>query len=296
MLRHLTVSLVLLAVLCSCHRDYDRSFDTAVARPAFATRHPRLGFDQGHREHHSPSNSYRPFAELMRHDGFEVEPIEGATTADALRKIDVLAIVTAEGANATNDAPAFTEAECDAIERWVAGGGSLLLVVDHYPFGSAAAPLARRFGVEIHGGMTLDEVNSDHASGDDSQLVFSRDNHLLADQPLTRGVNRVVTFTGTALRGGTPILLLGETAVNRPATATVRGDDVNVTYGNPQPARGWSQAVILEHGRGRVAVLAEAAMLSAQLDRKRPVGMNLPNTDNRQFALNLLRWLGRAAG
>ncbi len=40
-------------------------------------------------------------------------------------------------------------------------------------------------------------------------------------------------------------------------------------------------------------VLGDAAMLSAQLagSDNRPVGMNVPNIDNRQLALNIIHWL-----
>ena len=43
-------------------------------------------------------------------------------------------------------------------------------------------------------------------------------------------------------------------------------------------------------------VLGEAAMLSAQLagPRSAPMGMNAPGNDDRQFALNVVRWLGGA--
>jgi len=39
--------------------------------------------------------------------------------------------------------------------------------------------------------------------------------------------------------------------------------------------------------------LGDAAMLSAQVtgSDKRPVGMNVPNIDNRRLALNIMHWL-----
>jgi len=48
-------------------------------------------------------------------------------------------------------------------------------------------------------------------------------------------------------------------------------------------------------GKGRVVVLAEAAMMSAQVagPQRKPMGMNVPGSDDRQFALNTVRWLGR---
>ncbi|MCZ6794189.1 MAG: hypothetical protein O7J95_11315, partial [Planctomycetota bacterium] len=61
------------------------------------------------------------------------------------------------------------------------------------------------------------------------------------------------------------------------------------------PAKGRAQGLALEFGKGRVVVLGEAGFLSAQLvgPRRRPFGMNVPGTDNRQLALNLMRWLAR---
>jgi hypothetical protein len=42
-----------------------------------------------------------------------------------------------------------------------------------------------------------------------------------------------------------------------------------------------------------VVVLGEAAMLSAQRagPMHEPMGMNLPGSDDRQLALNIMRWL-----
>jgi hypothetical protein len=49
----------------------------------------------------------------------------------------------------------------------------------------------------------------------------------------------------------------------------------------------------LRVGKGRVVALGDAAMLSAQLtgSDNQPFGMNVPNTDNRQFTLNIIHWL-----
>ncbi len=57
-----------------------------------------------------------------------------------------------------------------------------------------------------------------------------------------------------------------------------------------------AQAVALSFGRGRVVILGEAAMISAQLIQTPSqgtflIGINYPRLDNRQFALNLMHWL-----
>jgi hypothetical protein len=58
-------------------------------------------------------------------------------------------------------------------------------------------------------------------------------------------------------------------------------------------AAGRAQGIALKFGKGRVVVLAEAAMMSAQLagPERRKFGMNRPGIDNRQMALNIMHWL-----
>lgn len=286
---------ILVVLLCACCRKYDASYAVDVAQPAYTGTHPRVLFDEAHHNHHRASTSYRPFAKLLENDGYRVIPLRKDVTPHNLAGATVLVVVTAMGRDDAGMTMPFTEPECDAIEAWVRGGGSLLVVTDHFPFGQDVANLTRRFGVESSGGMTFDEKN--HEARDDSQLVFSRENGLLADHAITRGVRQVMTFTGESVRGGTPLLRLSDTAVNRPAKPRVTrsgGDTrVEVEYGDPTSARGWSQGVTLEHGRGRVVVLAEAAMLSAQREGERRIGMNHPGCDNRQFALNVMHWLTR---
>ena len=52
-------------------------------------------------------------------------------------------------------------------------------------------------------------------------------------------------------------------------------------------------AVAFALGKGKVVVVSEAAMLTAQLfpPDGRQVGMSVPDSDNKQFALNIMRWL-----
>jgi hypothetical protein len=141
--------------------------------------------------------------------------------------------------------------------------------------------------------VTHDPNHSDPSYGGPSILVFSRADKLLADHPVTLGrneqekVNKVVAFTGQSLKGpkeSTPFMLLSDTA-----------EDMSRPDGKLTSAAGRSQGLAMEFGKGRVVVLGEAAMLSAQLagPRKRPMGMNAPGIDNRQLALNIMHWLSR---
>ncbi len=285
----------------------DKNFDTKVVRPAFIDEHPKVLFDEAHKNIHTADGLYQPFADLMRNDGFEVLPNRDRFSMTSLSGNRILVIANALGPNDSNDSSAFTDDECDAVRSWVEAGGSLLLITDHAPTGSAAQNLAQRFGVEMSKGFVEDSLNHDRLSGDFSQLVFTRENGLLAVHPITGGrdeterVNRVMSFTGQSLRGSEqalPFLRLGATAVNRPASIGVEksGGDTRViiAYGDPTPATGYAQGLALQFGKGRVVILGEAAMLTAQLDgkTKQPFGMNVPGIDNRQLALNIMRWLG----
>ena len=63
----------------------------------------------------------------------------------------------------------------------------------------------------------------------------------------------------------------------------------------PVSAAGRAQGVALKFGKGRVVVMGEAGMLSAQLagPNKTAFGMNRPGIDNRQLALNIMHWLSK---
>lgn len=282
----------------------DSAYDTTVAAPQLVQRRPRVLFDAGHRNAHSPRGRYGPFCKLIESDGCRVSTIGGTIDGEALRAGDILVIVNACGpgdGEQRTESP-FSAAECDAIAGWVNGGGSLLLVADHHPYGEAAAKLAGLFGVEMSGGWTDDETHARAGSGDPGQLLFSRENGLLGEHAITRGVNVVETFTGQSLKGppgATSLLRLADTAVDRipKSASSEEKDGVRRTtfQTEDRPAGGRSQGLAMQHGKGRVVVLGEAAMLTAQVDANsgRKFGMNAGGNDDREFALGVVRWLAK---
>lgn len=109
---------------------------------------------------------------------------------------------------------------------------------------------------------------------------------------MTRGrnaseqVNKIITFTGQSLKGPTSanaFLKLADTAM----------DLMPGPNAKPVSAAGRAQGVAMKFGKGRVIVMGEAGMLSAQVvgPQKMPFGMNRPGIDNRQLALNIMHWL-----
>jgi hypothetical protein len=254
----------------------DPGFDARVACPMFPIWHPRVAVDEAHANFHTADGRYKPFADLMTNDGFVVSRNTEQLTSETLGRYDIVV-----SANASS---AFSEIECAAIQAWVVAGGALFLITDHEPFGTPSKNLGERFGVLMNTSPTNDPSRIDRGPGG---LLFTRDDLLILDHPITRGrvpterVNRVKTFTGQALIGpvgSTPFLRFAD-------TATYRSSD------GPKSAKGWAQGIALRYGAGRVVVMGEAGELSAQIAGNEPFGMNVPGIDNRQMAVNIMRWL-----
>lgn len=291
----LTLTFLLWPHLLPAQQRPDPEFNTVVEHPAYTRNFPRVMFDEAHNNFHTTTGRYKPFADLITSDGYHVVRNRKPFTKSALDTFKVLVIANALGAEDMDDdgadQSAFTDEECDVVRDWVKAGGALLLIADHAPFGGAAENLGKRFEVEMSKGYTLDPENSLKDQGP-SLLVFSRENKLLLDHPITRGRNDterikvVFTFTGQSLKGPKDsgvLLSLSPTAkdkADRDATTLVS-------------AAGRAQGIAFKFGKGRVAVMGEAAMLSAQLAGSdgQLMGMNVPGSDNRQFALNIMHWL-----
>lgn len=274
----------------------DPNFNANIARPAYKKNGPRVLFDEAHNNFHTSSGRYKPFADLISSDGYRVVPNKEKFSSARLKGYRILVISNALGAARMNDSaaanPAFTEAENDAVRDWVRAGGSLLLIADHAPMGSANQSLGKRFEVDMSKMYTVDQQNHDTDSGNPGFIVYTRESGRLADHPLTRGrnaserVNKIITFTGQSLKGpvgSAAFLKLADTAFDRMPRE-------NIT---PISAAGRAQGVAMKFGKGRVVVMGEAGMLSAQLIGPRgvPFGMNRPGIDNRQLALNIMHWL-----
>ena len=287
--------MILVAVAANSQQSADPHFNSRVEDPAYTKNFPRVLFDEAHNNFHTAGGRYKPFADLIFSDGYQVVLNRKAFTKQSLQTFKILVIANALGAEDMDDdgadRPAFTEEESDVVRDWIRAGGSLLFIADHAPFGSAAEVLAKRLGVDMSKAFTMDSADSDQESNNPGFIVYSRENHLLADHPITNGrneserVNRVIAFAGQSLKGpegSEAFMKLADTAVDSiPATKETR------------PAAGRSQGIAIRLGKGRVVVLGEAGMLTAQITGRdnKPFGMNIPGIDNRQLALNIMHWL-----
>ncbi|NOT33183.1 MAG: hypothetical protein HOP12_03335 [Candidatus Eisenbacteria bacterium] len=276
----------------------DTTFTPPIPTPDYAAgAGPVVLIDEGHHNFHTRTGRFTAFARLAARNGYAVGSHSTRFTLESLAPARVLVISNA--IEARNESAwrlpvwsAFDSAEVRVVERWVRDGGSLLLIADHMPFGGAAELLAAAFGVYLSNGFAED-------SSGESEFVVRRSSGRLAPHAITDGrnaaerVDSVKIFTGQAFRApasAEPLLMMGERSVVRlpeeawkfsAATPRVRAD-------------GLLLGAALRHGRGRVVVYGEAAMLTAQLagpSRER-VGMNAPEAAHHaRLVLNTLRWL-----
>jgi hypothetical protein len=287
--------MIVLSATALAQQIADPHFNVKVENPAYTKTFPRVLFDEAHNNSDTTNGRYKPFADLLFNDGYHLAVNRQPFTKQTLRTFKILVIANPLGSEDIDDdsagGPAFTPEECDAVSDWIRGGGALLFIADHAPFGSAAEVLAQKLGVDMSKSYTADQANSDKESNDPGFIVYSRENHLLVEHAITNGrsgaerLNRVMTFTGQSLKGpmGSDVFLkLADTAVDR-----------IVTSGKIDSAAGRAQGIAFRLGKGRVVVLGEAAMLSAQLtgSDNKPFGMNVPEIDNKQLALNIMHWL-----
>jgi len=329
----------LAAIPARAQQGPDTTWTPTIARPAYAANGPRVGIDEAHLNFHTATGNYRPFATLLRRDGYRVSANTAPFTRRSLAAFDVLVIANARGGTGLDAlfAPAFTAEECTAVREWVRGGGSLLLIADHAPFGTAAEALSLQFGVDMSKGWTFDST-AGNSEGNLTFLRYDRENGLLGTHPILQGrdeserVSRVVSFTGQSLSvpaGADVLLRLSPTAQDRQpptreeaqaqavrrqrmvdsvvAAMRARGGADSTVIATPMrddspqrfaSAAGRAQGLALTLGSGRVVILGEAAMLTAQvvnIPGREPMrmGMNVPGHDDQQFALNILHWLSR---
>src|SRR6185295_15646957 len=112
----------------------DPTFNTTVAEPAYSRSYPRVLFDEAHNNFHLTTGRYKPFAELITSDGYNITPNRKTFSKPTLSAFKILIISNALGVDDMDDEgadhPAFTEEESDAVREWVRNGGALLLIAD----------------------------------------------------------------------------------------------------------------------------------------------------------------------
>jgi hypothetical protein len=277
----------------------DPAYVARVNHPAYLFKpglsHPHVAIDAAHHNFHTLDGRYGPLAALLRADGFRVEENLAPFTAHSLDSVDVLIVANAMGASLpvfpSARHTAFTDDEMNTLRDWVRGGGALLLVADHEPIGDANRDLAAKFGVDMRSARTVDFVRYDSTSGSPAWIEFRRSRGEIAPHAITDGrdstqrIDKVIAFAGQSLSAppeATALLVLGDSAFDL------------LPSGHLESASGRAMAIAMPFGKGRLVVVGEAAMLTAQVTQAGELkfGFQLPRSQDQRFALNIVEWLG----
>lgn len=280
----------------------DSAFHYLNKNPAYKNgKGTVITLDEAHFNFHTLSGRYYTFGRLVQQDGYTVKAGSSTFTSAYLSTIKILVIANALPDTGDWKLPAqsaFTITEIDELHKWVKDGGSLFLIADHMPFPGAVAHLGLAFGFNF--------INSYALRKDKKPEMFSRELKNLTVNSITNGRNKseqidsIRIFGGSAFippRSATIISKLDDSyKVYLPTkaeklSATRIDETMSVLSGH-----GLANGAFMEYGRGRIVVIAEAALFSAQLqgNEKRKMGMNDPQArQNPQFLLNIVHWLDR---
>jgi hypothetical protein len=159
------------------------------------------------------------------------------------------------------------------------------------PCPGAAGPIEKAFGINLYNGYALYQK--------DGPETFTRASGTLQDNIITNGRNSSERIDSITIFTGHAFLPL------RPVTSIIKFNDDHLVYFPNPPgdfkadtpfidASGLMNSVFFSHGKGRVVIVGEAAMFSAQLTgpQKSKMGMNEPAAKyNPQFLLNIIHYL-----
>ena len=280
----------------------DTSFTYNIKNPAYSfNKGPVIHIDEYHNNDMSLNNRMFPLIEVLQKDGYQIKSINKSLNEAILNKVEVLTVIGALHESNVNNwklptPSAFSDDEIEALLKWINKGGNLLLVADHMPFPGAVKKLSSRLGVEWHNGFVIDSINWGISN-------FSKRDNTLKNHSILNGrhsdekVNWVATYYGSGfkLKDST---ITGLFSFDNPNIVSYQTQEAwKMNSDTPTiPSDQLYQAAVMTFGKGRVAIVGEASLFSAQLvgKDKNPVGINYPNKNqNLQFVLNLFHWVSR---
>jgi len=281
----------------------DSPFDARVAQPKYKKgKGPSVLFDKGHHNFIIEMGLEKPLMDVATADGYQVKVDSMKFTKAYLAPYKMLVIFPAMpfkfgSKKQVTDEITFTDEELTALHEWVSAGGSLLMFNEHAPIDKSVTPLFNKFGIQLSIGIVSDSIHYDACIKMKSKqgfLKFTRSNGLLnTDHPITQGekageqINTIVTFGGGGLTGEkyTNIFKLSPSAII-------------VKHNGIEPSgTANSQALAGKFGKGKVVALGDCngftAMYMMSGGNKISAGMQLPEYDWKQFALNTFHWLSK---
>lgn len=259
----------------------------------------KIVIDQGHHNFHQINGRFKPFADLMTADGYQLDSLQNLKD---LTEDNILVISNPiHQRNVRNWRQpihsAFSKDEIIYLKKWVKNGGKLLLIADHMPFAGAANSLAKAFGFNFCDGFAYQQKEQRNAPD-----IFSINNKrflntIISDGTLGKKIDNITTFTGSSF------------TIPKKAKGILKfkkGDyclapEIAWRFNDNTPSTDLEnkyQGAILEFGKGKIAVFGEAAMFTAQTVTNNSgtfrFGFHSEQAPNNiQFIRNLIFWLSK---
>ncbi|MBL7924832.1 MAG: hypothetical protein JNL88_11590 [Bacteroidia bacterium] len=281
----------------SAQQVADSAFTFPVKTPAYAAgTGTRIVLDEAHYNFHTLGGRYFSFGKVLEADGYVLQPGTHKFSDAYLDTLRLLVIANALADTGAWRLPArsgFTKEEVKALHDWVQQGGSLFLIADHMPFPGVVSDIARSFGFNMINGFALKRGNSPE--------MYSRSRGNLLSNAITKGrwpeeqVDSVLLITGQAFIAPQAAGILTRLDTSYRVYLPQIAWEITDTTACMEP-EGLVNGACMEYGRGRIVMMGEAAMFSAQLAgaSRNKMGMNHPSAkQNAQLLLNIVHWLDR---
>jgi hypothetical protein len=217
----------------------------------------KIFFDETQKERGKINTNYSILRDSLRSEGLEVEVYNDFPISEKSLKCDVFVFACPDGSKLGKN-------EIDAITNFVEKGGGLLII------GNAGGDrglrtnmneILNQFGIEMFSDQVKDEANNE----------FNMPTHPVIndvkDHPIGNGVAEIVIVAGCSVRG----------------SSNMQG----VAYTSPAAEPPNTPILVAgEYKQGRVVAVGSYRLFSNY-------GAGLSLRNNRTFAMNMFRWLGR---
>lgn len=273
----------------------DPSFDSKVLQPYYKNAQgPKVLIDGGHHNFFIQRSLMNPFIDLIKSDGYNPQIDSLPITKKHLSTYNIVVLNPAYPFDygtkkELGDLKAYSKEEIDHIYNYVNKGGSLLILTEKSPMINAMEPLLNKFGITATYGTIADTLHQDKQFGK-NVIHYSRENGMLTvNHPILKGrnaseeINHIVMITGSAFKGKDYINIL-------PTSSAAQMGNAGVFTPVEQ---GSSVGLAGKVGKGKLVILSDTEIFIAMLfgKDKVKVGMQMPNYDLKQFALNIMHWL-----
>jgi uncharacterized membrane protein len=214
-------------------------------------------FDETQKERGKIHTNYSMLRDALKAEGYEVNAYDDYPIQESGLKGEILVFACPDGSK-------LQKHEVETVVNFVEKGGGLLVISNaggDRGLRTNMNEILNKFGIEILSDQVKDNSNNE----------FNMPTHPIIndmkDHPITRGISEIVIVAGCSVRGSSKMQSLA------------------LTSNKAEPPSG-PVVVAGEHKNGRVVAIGSYRLFSNY-------GAGLSLRDNKQFAMNIFKWLGK---